>query len=86
MKNPNLLKDLALLGLVDALDGEVLDGLLLPPLVDGRVLAAADGLVDVVVVHRERLGHGGDARCSSADLRGTEREREMVELCEAREG
>lgn len=51
MEHSDLVEDLGALGLVDTLDGEVLNGLLLPPLIHRRVLAAADGLVDVKVVH-----------------------------------
>lgn len=70
MKHPDLIEDLGALRLVDALDGEVLDGFLLPPLVDRRVLAAADGLVDVEVVHGgAAAAGGGGGRGSSPGLR-----------------
>lgn len=59
MEHPDLVEDLGALRFVHALDGEVLDGLLLPPLIHRRVLAAADGLVDVEVVHGGGVGEGG---------------------------
>lgn len=65
MEHPNLVEDLGALRLVDALNSEVLDGLLLPPLIHRRVLAAADGLVDMEVVHSREAGGGGGAPLSS---------------------
>lgn len=62
MKHPDLVEDLGALRLVNTLDGEVLDGFLLTPFVDSRVLAAANGLVDVEVVHGGAVTAGGGRR------------------------